>query len=126
MDPAAIVSLVAAGSGVAGYILKRLVDHLLGRGRIQVDEATKIRTELRKDLERKDKQIEELEARKDRKIEALEKRVDTVELELERSERERLLREEKISRERIAVYQALIEYGASRELVNAVLTIQER
>jgi predicted RNase H-like nuclease (RuvC/YqgF family) len=113
------------------------VDHLLGREKIRVDIADKLREEIRHDLAekkkeivaleaRKDKEIAEVEARKDKKIDALEKRVDKLERELGNAERARFALEESLAKERIAVYRALIEYGANRDLINAVLAIQER
>lgn len=126
MDPAAVISFTAAGSGAAGYILKKVVDHLLGRGKLRVDEATKIRAELRGDLERKDKEIDALEQRKDKAIAALERRVASLEEELEKTERERNALDIGIAKYRLDVYRTLVDAGADRNLINAVLAIQER
>jgi predicted nuclease with TOPRIM domain len=115
MDPAALVSIIAAGSGVAGYILKRVVDHVLGRRRVTVDEATKIRTELRNEIERKDGQLD-----------ALNKRLAGLEQELEKAERERDDKILALERYKLDVYRTLVDSGANKELVNAVLAIPER
>lgn len=126
MDPSGVISLTATGSVAAGYILKRIVDHLLGRGRLRADEATKIRTELREDIKRKDREIEALEQRKDKSIAALERRVASLEEELEKTERERNAIETALAKYKLDVYRTLVLAGADKDLLNSVLAIQER
>lgn len=112
MDPAAIISLTAAGSGVAGYILKRIVDHLLGRGKIRVDEASAIRAELRAEIERKNKWID-----------ALEQRIIAVESEQDKVERERNILDRQYAKYRVEVYRMLIESGVHQDLLARILAL---
>lgn len=126
MDPATIISLTAAGSGAAGYVLKRVVDHLLGRRPLRVDEATKIRMELRGEIELKKKEIADLKMDHGKEIAALGHRLASLEEDLEKAERERDERIIQQERYKLDVYRTLINFGANKELVDAVLAIQER
>jgi polyhydroxyalkanoate synthesis regulator phasin len=121
METGWLLTIVATSATVLGAIVTKLIDHWLSRGKLRDDEATKIRAELRAERDRKDTQIAELEVRKDAKIDALEKRIDVLEDQLEKAE-QRILEQE---RSKLAVYRTLVEYGASKDLVNAVLAIQE-
>jgi polyhydroxyalkanoate synthesis regulator phasin len=113
VDPAAIISIAATGAAVLGYTVRRIVDHLLGRGRLRIDEATKIRAELRADIDRKDLAIR-----------GLEQRVDALEEELDKVERERNALDVQFAKYRLDVYRVLVEAGADRDLLNKVLAIQ--
>lgn len=113
MDPAAIISIVAAGSGAAGWILKRVVDHLLGRGKIRVDEAAAIRSELRSEIERKNKWID-----------SLEQRVNALEEELDKVERERNALDVQFAKYRLDVYRMLVDAGVQKDLLTKVLALQ--
>lgn len=115
MDPAAVVSITAAGSGIAGYILKRVVDHLLGRGKVRFDQSNAVWDRLEKDLQRKDKELEEIR-----------RRVDDLEAELEKAEHERNALDAALSRYKLDVYRTLVQAGADKGLLDAVLSIPDK
>lgn len=110
-----LLTLVATGASVAGYVVKKLIDYLLGRRPLRIDEATKIRTELRGEIERKDKQLADLG-----------NRLTGLEEELEKAERERDDKILVLERYKLDVYRSLVNYGADRELVDIVIAIKER
>jgi len=113
MDPSTIVAvLTALGSGL---ILQTVVRHLLSRGKVRVDQAYQIREELRAEIGRKNKEIE-----------TLDKRIDDLEAELVKSEQDRTATRDRLSRYQLDVYRTLVNAGVDRELLNAVLAIQER
>lgn len=95
-----VIAIISTLGGAA--VLKLIVTHLLSRGRVKVDEATSIRKELRSEIDRKNEEIKALTAR-----------VVTLEADLEKAKVYRL-----------SVYQTLINAGADRDLLNAVLAIQ--
>lgn len=110
-----VVTVLAGGSATVGYILKKVADHLLGRGKIRFDEATALRQELGMAIERKD-----------REIAALTRRVEDLEVELEKAERERDQKIISQERYKLDVYRTLVDHGANPALVDSVLAIQER
>lgn len=113
MDPGTIVAILSALG--AGLILRRIVDHVLNRGKVQVDQAYQIREELRAEI-----------SRKDRAIDNLDKRVDELEAELAKSEQDRTATRERLIHYQLDVYRTLVDAGVDRALLNAVLAIQER
>lgn len=115
METEWLVTTVATGAGVVGYTWKRVVDHLLGRGKIRFDEAAALRQELGTAIERKNQEIQ-----------ALERRVDDLEAALEKAERERDDKIISLERYKLDVYRTLVDHGANRTLVDSVLAIQER
>lgn len=108
-----LVTIVATIASVVGYFFKKTIDHQLGKGKLQVDEATKLRVELRGEIDRKD-----------RAIDALEKRVDSLEEELEKTEREHNALDVHFAKYKLDVYRALIDAGVDKSLLNTVLAIQ--
>lgn len=111
MGTAELISL-ALGSGTLGYILKRIVDHLLGRGKVRADEAAEIRKELRAEITRKNEDIE-----------AMEQRITALEAELDKAERERNLLDLQFNRYKLDVYRTLVDAGVARDLLNTVLAL---
>jgi polyhydroxyalkanoate synthesis regulator phasin len=121
-----LITVVASIAGTSGWIVKKLVDHLLGRGQLKADEATKIRTELRGEIDRKNDEIADLKRENAKDIANLESRLASLEQDLEKVERERNAGVLQHDRYKLDVYRALIGYGADKELVDIVLAIQER
>lgn len=62
LDPA----WIALGASVAGGTGLKFAEHWLGRNRVRIDDASKIRSELRADLESQRKEIKQLEAEVDK------------------------------------------------------------
>lgn len=115
MDTEWLVTTVAGGAGIVGYTWKRVVDHLLGRGKIRFDEATALRQEIGAAIQRKNEEIA-----------ALAHRVDDLEEALEKAERERDDKILAMERFKVDVYWTLVQHGADKTLVDSVLSIQER
>lgn len=111
MDPSTIVAILSALG--AGLILRRVVDHLLNRGKVRVDQAYQIREELRSEITRKNNEIE-----------TLDKRIDMLEAELEKAEHERAEAQLKFKNYKLQVYEALLEAGVDKPILTAVLAIQ--
>jgi polyhydroxyalkanoate synthesis regulator phasin len=126
MDTGWVVTLASSGGGIATYAAKKVLDHLAGRGKLKVDEATQIRIELRGEIERKDREISALEQRKDKEIAGLAHRVASLEEDLEKAEDERDARVMELERYKLDVYRTLVEAGANKDLIDAVLAIQKR
>jgi predicted nuclease with TOPRIM domain len=111
MDPSTVVAVLSALG--AGLILRRIVDHLLNRGKVRIDEAAKIREELRNEIRRKNKEIEHLG-----------ERITALEAELEKAEDERALARDKFRTYKLDVWQALVQLNADRAVLDAILAIQ--
>lgn len=95
-----VIAIISTLGGAT--VLKLIVSHFLNRGKVRVDEADKIRQELRSEIKRKNTEIRELG-----------ERLTVCEAQLEKAKAYRL-----------DVYRTLVDAGANRELLNAVLAIQ--
>jgi len=124
MDPVALIATALGGAGAGAYILKRLVDRLLDRGKVRIDEAAAIRAELRSEIDRKNKEIEALEQRRELREKDLRDRIENLEEELEKTERERNALDVHFAKYKLDVYRMLVSAGVDRELLDSVLALQ--
>lgn len=95
-----VITIISTLGGAT--VLKLIISHFLNRGKVEVEEAETIRKELRAEIDRKDMQIQKLVDR-----------IDALEADAQRAKGYKL-----------SVYQTLINAGAGRELLDAVLAIQ--
>jgi polyhydroxyalkanoate synthesis regulator phasin len=124
MDPGWLATVVATAAAVVGAIFTKIADHLLGKGKLRVDEAAQLRTELRGDINRKAAELKALEVRKDGRIAALEQRVSALEEDLDKTERERDALDRQYERYKLDVYRTLVTAGANKDLIDTVLAIR--
>lgn len=113
MESGGLITAAISIAAALTWTVRQVVIHFLNRGKLRVDEATTIRTELRSEI-----------ARKDRTIDALDRRVATLEEELDKAEHERNALDVTLSKYKVDVYRLLVEAGVDRELLNAVLGLK--